>query len=139
LKTVKQPGAATEDGWDCATIEREQLGDNNMRQSLWEMEAGEHPKCKNTADHSPTNKGYRAQCILLVVRDGILEHHWESDDRRSKTAQIILPMSKVKQIMGELHGTSSGRHLGVNKTVDRVRQWYYWLHVRNGVERWCQQ
>jgi hypothetical protein len=34
-------------------------------------------------------------------------------------------------------GGPSGGHLGVNKTLDKVRQRYYWLHSRNDVERWC--
>jgi hypothetical protein len=38
-----------------------------------------------------------------------------------------------------MHGGPSGGHCGVNKTVDEVRQRYYWLHLKSDVERWCQQ
>jgi hypothetical protein len=45
----------------------------------------------------------------------------------------------VKEALAEMHGDTSGRHLGTNKTIDKVRQRYYWLHLRDDVERWCQQ
>jgi hypothetical protein len=32
------------DGWDCATLRKEQLNEDNMRLILWEMETGKHPK-----------------------------------------------------------------------------------------------
>jgi hypothetical protein len=59
-------------------------------------------------------KGYWAQWKSIAVRNGILEHHWESTGRRSKVAEIVLPQCKVKDILAELHDGLSGRHLGVN-------------------------
>jgi hypothetical protein len=32
-----------------------------------------------------------------VVRDSLLDCHWESADRRFKIAQIVLPQSKMKK------------------------------------------
>jgi hypothetical protein len=59
----------------------------------------------------------------MVIKDGMLEHQMESVNRRSKTVQIVLPYCKVKEVLGELYGRSLGGHLGVNKTLDRIRQW----------------
>lgn len=39
----------------------------------------------------------------------------------------------------EWHGGPSGGHLGVNKTLNKVRQRYYWLQARKNVEKWCWQ
>jgi hypothetical protein len=63
---------------------------------------------------------------------------WESNDGPSKTAQMVLPWSKVKKVLKELHGGLSG-HLNINKTLDKVRYGYRWLHVRGDIESWCQQ
>jgi hypothetical protein len=49
-----------------------------------------------------------------VVRDGVLERLWESVDGRTKTAQIVFPRSKVKEVLTEMHGGPSVGHLGVN-------------------------
>jgi hypothetical protein len=98
------------------------------------VEAGERLTWKDTPDRSLVYKGYRAQSDSLVASDGILEGHWESADGRSKTAETIIFQSKVKEVLGELRGGSSGGHLGINKTLDNVRHRYYWLHARSDVE-----
>jgi hypothetical protein len=42
-----------------------------------------------------------------------------------KTAQIVLARSKVREVLAELHRGPLGGHLGVNKSLEKVRQWYY--------------
>jgi hypothetical protein len=71
------------------------------------------------------------------VRDGVLERGWESTDGK-ETALIVVPRSKVKEVLAEMHGGTSGEHLGTNKIIDRVLQRFYWLHSRDDVERWSQ-
>jgi hypothetical protein len=44
----------------------------------------------------------------------------------------------VKDVLAELHSGPSGEHLGVNKTLAKVRQRYYWLQARHNVDEWCQ-
>jgi hypothetical protein len=61
------------------------------------------------------------------MRNGILERNWESANGRSQIAQIFLPQNRVKDMLTELHGGSSEGDLGVNKTLNKVRQRYYWL------------
>jgi hypothetical protein len=41
----------------------------------------------------------------------------------------------VKVVLAELHG----EHLGMNKTLKKMRQQHFWLHLGNDVERRCQQ
>jgi hypothetical protein len=122
-----------------SALRRDQQNDGDVGQILQEVEAGQRPDWKDVADRSPIYKSNWAQSKSLVVRDGVLERHWESAGGRTKTAQIILPRSKVKEVLTELHGGPSGGHLGVNKTMDKIRQRYYWLHSMSDVERWCQQ
>ena len=71
-----------------------------------------------------------AQLKSLELRDGVLVRHWESADGQKKTAQVIIPQSKVKEVLTDMHRGTSGGHLGANKTMDKVRQCYYWLHLR---------
>jgi hypothetical protein len=70
-----------------------------------------------------------------MVRDDMLECHRESAAKRSNTVQTVLPQRKVKEVPGELHRGFSGGHLVVNSALDRVTQWYFWLHTRNNVQR----
>jgi hypothetical protein len=54
----------------------------------------------------------------------MLERLWESADGRTKAAQVLIPRSKVKEVLTEMHGGPWGRHLGVKKTLDKVSQRY---------------
>jgi hypothetical protein len=98
---------------------REQLPDDEMGPLLQEVEAGRRTEWKDIAERSPTYKRYWAQWKSLVVRDGVLERLWESVDGRTKTAQVVIPRNKVKEVLTEMHGGPSGGHLGINKTLDK--------------------
>jgi hypothetical protein len=71
------------------------------------------------------------------VRNRVLECKLESANERCQLAQIILPWSRVKGVLTELHGGWSGGHMGVNRTLFKVLQRYYWLQGSGGIERWC--
>jgi hypothetical protein len=73
------------------------------------------------------------------VRNSILERNWKSANGRSTIAQIVIPRSKVKDVLTELHDGPSGGHVGINKTLNKVRQRFYWLQARADIEKWCRQ
>jgi hypothetical protein len=58
-----------------------------------------HPEQKDIVNRSPMYKSYWAQWKSLTVRNGILECHCESVDGRSKIAQIVLPCSRVNDVL----------------------------------------
>jgi hypothetical protein len=130
---------AAADGLDRASLRRKQLADDEVGPLLEEIESGQRQEWKDIAVRSPTYKSYWAIWKSPLVRDGVLEGPWESTDGRTKTAQVVIPRSKAKKVLTEMREGPSGGHFGVNKTFDKVKQWYYWLHSRDDVERWCQQ
>jgi hypothetical protein len=119
-------------------LRADQLNNPDIGPILREVETGRRPEWKDIADQSPTYKSYWAQWKSLAVRNGVLERHWESANGRSQVAQIVIPRSRV-DILTELHGEPSGGHQGVNKTLNKVQQQYYWLQVKSDIERWCRQ
>jgi hypothetical protein len=42
-------------------------------------------------------------------------------------------------VLTELHSGPSGGHLGVDKTLNKVRQRFYSLQARSDIEKWCQE
>jgi hypothetical protein len=93
---------------------------------------------KDITDWSPTYKSCWSQWKSLTVRNSILERNWECTNERSQIAQIVIPWSRVKEVLTKLHGPSGG-HLGASKILNKVQQWYYWLQARSDTEKWCQQ
>jgi hypothetical protein len=95
--------ATITDGRDHTAPRREELHDDDVGPILQEVEAGQHSEWV-FADHSFIDQSYWAQWNSLVGRDSVLEYHWESTDGRSRTVQIVLPQSQVKEVLKELHG-----------------------------------
>jgi hypothetical protein len=42
-------------------------------------------------------------------------------------------------VLTKLHDGPSGGHLGIDKTLNKVRQRIYWLQARADIEKWCRQ
>jgi hypothetical protein len=89
--------------WDPVTLSTEQLKDPDIGPILQEIETGQRPEWKDIADRSPTYKSFWAHWKSLAVRNGILEHNWESANGRVTIAQIVIQRSKVKDVLTELH------------------------------------
>jgi len=71
------------------------------------MEAGQHPEWRDISDRGPVYKIYSAQWNSFALKDGVLERHWDSVDGK-KTAQIVIPHSKLEEVLAEMHGSTSG-------------------------------
>jgi hypothetical protein len=89
--------------WDLVALRIEQLNDPDIEPLLHEVEAVQRPQWKDIADCSSIYKSYWAQWTLLSVRNGILQRNWESPNRRSQVAQVIIPWSRLKDVLMQLH------------------------------------
>lgn len=47
----------------------------------------------------------------LVINDGVLKRVWESTDVQEVKHQMILPLSRRKEVLSEMHDGFSGGHL----------------------------
>jgi hypothetical protein len=112
-RQVQAIAAVAAAGWEPTALRTEQLNDQDIVPILEEVETGQCPEWKDiAATHSPMYKSYWTQWKSFAVRNGILERHWESTNRRSKVAQIILPRMRVNDVVTKLHDGRSGGHLG---------------------------
>ncbi|GFY21014.1 hypothetical protein TNCV_3990581 [Trichonephila clavipes] len=97
----------------------------------------EKPSWQEIASFHPTTKRYWALWDSLYLRNGVLYRKWEFDDGKTFRWQLILPKSRVSTVLKELHGGPTGGHFGVMKTLQKVRQRFYWNNVRSDVEKCC--
>jgi hypothetical protein len=77
---------------------------------MLEMEAGEYRMWEGYWQLQSHLQGYWTQWNFLIMIDGMIKQHWESADGWSETPQVALTQSKVKEVMGQVHGGSSGGH-----------------------------
>ena len=69
----------------------------------------------------------------------MLYRKWETEDGHGTRLQLVLLRSLVPDVLSALHNAPSVGHLGVTKTVKRVRERFYWYGLRHDVEHWCRQ
>ena len=83
-------------------------------------------------------KALYAQWDYLEIHDNVLYRGWEPrnpDDR--EYIQIVVPPELRKEILYMLHSHKTSSHLGVAKTLGKLRQRFYWPGHKADVERWC--
>jgi len=51
--------------------------------------------------------------------------------------QLIVPKTRIKQILEEAHDSLSGGHFGINKTLEKIRKIFYWASCKQDMEEWC--
>ena len=84
------------------------------------------PEWKTVSHFPAAHKTFWSQWDQLVVREGLLYKRWESDDGKSIRWLLVLPLKYRKEVVGELHGGQLSGHLGVSKTMAKVKFRYFW-------------
>ena len=60
------------------------------------------------------------------------------DEKGEKTIkQYVAPNKVRKLILEQLHSSKLAGHLGVSKTIERVKQRFYWPKYRDEITLWC--
>ena len=101
--------------------------------------AGNRLEWPTIAHLDSTTKAHWAQWDSLALKEGVLYHRWESLERGEETWQLVLPTTLRVGVLRLLHDSPVGGHLGVPKTLGKVRERFYWIHCRRDVEEWCHE
>lgn len=99
----------------------------------WKLK-GLRPEWQEISTESVELKHYWSKFDSMVLDDEILYHKWESDTGRNDVLQILLPESLRLDVLHHLHNSPTGAHLGVKKTLAKVRLRYFWYGLCRDVE-----
>jgi hypothetical protein len=130
---------STPDPWSPSEIRKCQLEDKDIKPIIDWKEKSERPSWQEVSPLSTITKCYWAQWDSLELKEGVLYRRWESEDGKNTRLQMVLPKSRVQTVLQETHNGSTGGHFGVNKTLAKTRQRFYWAKNREDVEKWCKQ
>ncbi|GBN94035.1 hypothetical protein AVEN_97954-1, partial [Araneus ventricosus] len=103
------------------------------------LNSADRPSWQEIAPESPATKRYWALWVFLHLKDGVRYCRWESYNGSSCRWQLILPKSRIPEVLRETHDSASGRHFGVMKTLSKTRERFYWDRLRADVEKWCRE
>ena len=78
----------------------------------------------------------------LEIKDGIICQRFESPKTGDHFFQQIIPRNMVHELLSSIHSSPIGRHLGVFKTTEKVRQRFYWPNFKDDIKTFissCEQ
>ena len=73
-----------------------------------------------------------------LLRDGIVYCQWRDvpGNGENQKLQLVVPKQWISDILTSLHDSSTAAHLGTRKTLERIRNRFYWVKqmLENGVQ-----
>lgn len=106
---------AGEDSRVCTEFAREQYGDMSLS-GAWEQ----------------ARKGTHG----MLVEGGLLYHEEEINGKRQR--QLVLPLSRRREVLRLAHDRAVGGHLSGKKTRARIRSAFFWPTLVPDVNKYCQ-
>ncbi|GFW76233.1 retrovirus-related Pol polyprotein from transposon 412 [Trichonephila clavipes] len=136
IRQITTSTATPPDPWSDEKVREDQMADPDIKPLIEVMESSSNkPSWQDISAYSPTTKQYWALWNSLL-RNGVLYRKFESEDGKTFRWQLVLPRSRIPEVLKELHGSPTGGHFGVMKTLHRVRERFCWGKVTD-VEQWC--
>ncbi|GFV89785.1 retrovirus-related Pol polyprotein from transposon 412 [Trichonephila clavipes] len=138
IRQITTSTATPPDPWSDEKVQEDQMADPDIKPLIEFMESSSNkPSWQDISAYSPTTKQYWALWNSLYLRNGVLYRKFESEDGKTFRWQLVLPRSRIPEVLKELHGSPTGGHYCVMKTLHRVRERFFWGKVRADVEQWC--
>ena len=123
--------------WSVDELHHLQSADPDLQPVIHWLEAGLVP------EQCPTHGSRHLQSLWaqrqqLTLRSGLLYRQWEDIPNKGlhKRLQLVLPRELIHAVLTEVHNSATGGHLGVTKTLEKARR-FYWPGQRRDVEDWC--
>lgn len=110
--------------------------DADLKPILCGLREGRKPTWEEIETFSPDTKHYWEQWDLLRLRNGMLERRWETADGRTRWLMIV-PRKMRAAVLKESHDAVTAGHFGMKKTLQSLRQRFYWTGMRRDAEEWC--
>ena len=73
----------------------------------------------------------------LVLRDELLWRLFENNDNTGCIYQLVIPSSLKTEVLHDIHEGVLGGHLGVDKSLGKLKERFYWPGHYNDVRQWC--
>lgn len=126
--------------WSDDVMQEAQQEDRDIQPIYdWISAGASKPKWCEVAPMSTVTKSYWAQWESLVMHNRVLCRKWESVNGKDAHLQVVVPRKRVSDVLRFFHDGASGGHLGVKRTLMKIRQRFYWINCREDVEAWCRR
>ena len=122
-----------EDGKDVQIFDEIQDADRDVSKVKSWVASKKRPDYSEISAESYTVKSLWSQWSQLMIRDNIIYMVWELEDSKNPVYQAIVPFTEQRTVLKFSHDSKISGHLGVNKTISKIRQGYYWPGLQSDV------
>ena len=117
-------------------LRKSQLEDELIGPFLKAKDAKKKSELKNLQAMSPAARRLFQIWDQLVVHENLLYRSYEGQDDSAPRLQLLLPESRRAETLRDLHEGTLGGHLGQDKTLERLKERFYWPGYHNAVRDW---
>jgi hypothetical protein len=119
---------------DVINIEQIQEQDSDIVKVKTWIKCDKKPDAKELLKESPFVKSLLGQWQRLSIRENILVRKWDVLGTDIVQWQCIVPLSYRRTVLIYCHDIKASGHLGIKKTLSKIRQKYYWPGLKTDVK-----
>jgi hypothetical protein len=97
------------------------------------LEQVQRPAYKDIASAGVALKTLWSQWDQLLLEKGMVYRKWSITGTTETQLQAIVPRTERRTVLQQYHDSETAGHLGVRKTLSKIRQKYYWPGLRMDV------
>ncbi len=105
------------------------------------VESGEKPTKVQLERYSASIRGLCAMWNHLEIKNEVLYLKWTPKYAPTELVyQLVAPLSLRRKILHHLHNQKvGGGHLGITKTLEKIRSRFYWSGCKSDVTKWLEE
>ncbi|MCG7876282.1 MAG: RNase H-like domain-containing protein [Candidatus Thiodiazotropha endolucinida] len=127
------------DTFDNDRIRELQIADPVLKKLHDWKESEIKPEWCEIANQGLEIKYYWHRIQMFCVKDGVLYRRWESENGKEIKFLLVVPKLLRQFILAQLHDSTTGAHLGIGKTLFKIRERFFWYAMKRDVEDWCER
>ena len=103
------------------------------------IENKSRPTRDDIAKYSPATRKYLLNWENIEQRNGILYQKILNQENNLEKLQMLVPKVLRKEVLTNCHDSVFAAHFGIHKTVDKIKNYYYWYRMAEDVRLHIQQ
>ncbi|CAC5393293.1 unnamed protein product [Mytilus coruscus] len=115
------------------TLNELQSNDSDLKRVKRWLTEGQRPQYNEVSSKGYFLRSLWSQFGCLEVHGDVVVRRHDDRERNIVKLQAVIPMSERKQILEYCHDTEYAGHLGTHKTLDKIRQSFYWPGLQSEV------
>ena len=118
------------DGYDSIQISQLQKDDVYLRTLHTWFENGGPPNREEAASHSPAIRHFWLNWENIILENGVLYQIWRASEKgMPERRQLLIPATLRREVIQQCHDSIMSAHLGIEKTVEKIKQRFYWYRL----------